>query len=90
MLNQLFGSTLLKTTLCFNRAKRKDFIIDDAIGTAHRRGVPIARSCRLTHTSRSSFYRRVGNPGKRVQEDDSWIESEFSKSITKADTVSDE
>lgn len=48
---------------------QKDFIIDDAIETAHRRGVPVARSCRLTQTSRSSFYRRIGNPGKRVQED---------------------
>ena len=36
---------------------KKDFVIDDAISAAHRHGVLVAQSCRLTHTSRSTFYR---------------------------------
>lgn len=48
---------------------QKNFIVDAAVATAHCRGVSIAQSCRLASTNRSSFYRRVGAPGKRVLED---------------------
>lgn len=50
-------------------AIKKNFIVDAAVAAAHRRGLSVAQSCQLAGTSRSSFYRRAGTPGKRVLED---------------------
>ncbi|WP_326520686.1 IS3 family transposase [Mesosutterella porci] len=46
--------------------KKQCAILDSAIKSAHRSGVPVARACEIAGASRSTFYRRIGNPGKRV------------------------